>query len=252
MGLVYEMPHEVSYYECDMYGKMTLSMLVAVAIKASEQQSTLLNRGTAYIHSFGLNWIITDYEIWLKRLPKVGEKIHFKTEAIAYNRFFCYRNFGVFDEDGSLLVEIETVFALMNQETRKLARVQDEMIAPYESEKLKSIKRMESILPVEEGEEAIFQIQFFDIDENKHVNNAVYFNWLFSPLGLDFLTTNVPVKIRVRFEKEILYGNQSHSLFEKRMEENRFLTLHEIKVADEVCCRSQIEWKKRETLGLAD
>ena len=46
MGLVYEMPHEVSYYECDLTGTMTVSMLVAVAIKSSEQQSARFNRGT--------------------------------------------------------------------------------------------------------------------------------------------------------------------------------------------------------------
>lgn len=252
MGLIYQMPHEVSYYECDMHGTMTTSMLVAVAIKASEQQSALLDRGTQYIHSLGFNWIITDYGISLKRLPKVGEKIIFKTEASAYNRFFCYRNFWVFDEEGDLIVEIETVFALMNQATRKIARLQDDIVAPYKSEKLTSIKRMSSILPVETGEEAIFQTQFYDIDENKHVNNAVYFNWFFSPLGLAFLTTYVPTKIRVRFEKEILYGDESHSSFEKRISEDQVLTVHEIKVADEVCCRSQIEWKKREPLGVAN
>lgn len=248
MGLVYEMPHEVSYYECDLTGTMTVSMLVAVAIKSSEQQSARFNRGTDYIHSIGLNWIITDYLISLERLPRVGEKLVFKTEAKTYNRFFCYRSFWVFDQKGNLLVEIASVFALMNQTTRKLARVQDEIIAPYESEKQTTIKRMESILPVEKGESMLMTSQFYDIDENKHVNNAVYFQWLFSPLGFDFLTTFVPTKIRVRFEKEILYGSQSQSVFEKREEDTHVTTLHEISVKDEICCRAQIEWKKIETL----
>lgn len=252
MGLVYEMPHEVAYYECDMYGTMTTSMLVAVAIKASEKQSALLERGTDYIHSRGLNWIITDYDLSITRLPRVGEHLIFRTEATAYNRFFCYRNFWVFNKAGEELVKIETVFALMNQSTRKIARVEEAIIAPYESEKITSIKRMSAISPVSQGEERIFQIQFYDIDENQHVNNAVYFNWLFAPLGLEFLTQYVPKKIRVRFEKEILYGNESHSFFEKITEEERLLTVHEIRVLEETCCRAQIEWEKRDTLGLVE
>lgn len=248
MGLIYEMPHEVAYYECDLYGTMTISMLVAVAIQASEKQSALLERGTEYIHSRGLNWIITDYDLSINRVPRVGEELIFRTEATAYNRFFCYRNFWVFDAAGEELVKIETVFALMNQSTRKISRVEEEIIAPYESEKMTSIKRMSNIIPVSQGEEMIFQAQFYDIDENKHVNNAVYFNWLFSPLGWDFLTKHVPKKIRVRFEKEILLGDQSHSFFEKIIAKEQLLTTHEIRVAEETCCRAQIEWENRVTL----
>ncbi|MHC5268263.1 acyl-ACP thioesterase domain-containing protein [Enterococcus sp. LJL98] len=243
MGLTYEMPHEVAYWECDMYGRMTISMLVAVAIAASEKQSNLLERGTDAIHALGLNWIITDYDLTLARLPRVGEKVRFKTEATAYNRFFCYRSFWVFAEDGQELVKIETVFALMNQKTRKIARVQEEIIAPYKSEKLPSIKRMSNILPIEQGEAQAFQIHFFDLDENQHVNNAVYFNWLFAPLGFTFLTNHLPKKIRVRFEKEILYGCQVLSFFEVKKKEGTIETLHEIKVENEICCRAQMEWE---------
>lgn len=246
MGLIYEMAHEVSYYECDMSGQMTPSMLVAVAIKASEQQSEQLGRGTAYIHGLGLNWIITEYEIQVDRLPIVGEKITIKTEATAYNRFFCYRNFWIFNEHGEQLVAIQAIFALMNQTTRKVSRVQDVIIAPYESEAIKSIRRTANFLSLEQFEEAPLTIQYYDIDENHHVNNAVYFTWMFAPLGLDFLSKHVLLDSHIRFEKEVIYGEQPVAFFETLYQDENIITKHEICVAGNVCSRGQMVWQKKE------
>lgn len=245
MGLVYEMQHEVSYYECDMSGQMTPSMLVAVAIKASEQQSEQLARGTEYIHGLGLNWIITEYEIGVTRFPRVGEKIIIKTEAIAYNRFFCYRNFWVLNELGEELVQIQAIFALMNQATRKISRVQEAIIAPYQSEAIKSIRRTASFSPLETTQTSQLTIQYYDIDENHHVNNAVYFTWMFAPLGLEFLSNHVLIDSHIRFEKEVVYGEQPSVHFEIVTDGETITTKHEIIVGDTVCSRGQMVWHKR-------
>lgn len=245
MGLVYEMPHEVAYYECDMNGQMTPSMLVAVAIKASEQQSAQIGRGTQYIHDLGLNWIITEYEIAVHRLPTVNEKITFKTEATAYNRFFCYRDFLVMSETGEEIVKIQSIFALMNQSTRKISRVQEEIIAPYESEAVKSIRRTAHFTPLEQVQEEAVTIQFYEIDENHHVNNAVYFTWMFAPLGLEFLTQHVLVDSHIRFEKEVVYGVRPMIHFEIVEEAEQVMTKHEIIVNGEVYSRGQMTWRKK-------
>lgn len=245
VGLVYEMAHEVAYYECDMNGQMTPSMLVAVAIKASEQQSMQLGRGTSYIHGLGLNWIITEYEIQVKQLPVVGQQLIFKTEAVAYNRFFCYRNFWVFNEQGEELVLIQSIFALMNQETRKISRVQESIIAPYQSEAIKSIRRTANFLPLDQYEETDLTIQYYDIDENHHVNNAVYFTWMFAPLGLEFLASYELVDSHIRFEKEVVYGENPRVRFEKINEGDKMLTKHEIIVDGQVCSRGQMLWHKK-------
>lgn len=246
MGLVYEMKHEVAYYECDMAGQMTPSMLVAVAIKASEEQSKQLGRGTAYIHGLGLNWIITEYEIDVKKLPVVGQQLIFKTEAVAYNRFFCYRNFWVFNEQGEELVLIQAIFALMNQETRKISRVQEGIIKPYQSESIKSIRRTASFLALESRDICPLTIQYYDIDENHHVNNAVYFTWMFAPLGLDFLANYELIDSHIRFEKEVVYGDNPEVHFEKMNTEEGILTKHEILVDGLVCSRGQMVWRKKE------
>jgi len=240
----YTAPHEVSYYECDVNGTMTLSAMIAIAIKVSEDQSDQLNRGSDFVRSFGLTWIVTNYQFFIERLPKVGEKIYISTQAQEYNKYFCYRNFWLTTEEGEELVRIETIFVLMNIETRKLSRVVDEIIAPFESQKITKIKRFGKLEKIVAGESLPYRVRFFDIDSNHHVNNAVYFHWILDVLGRDFLTSYVPKTITIRYDKEVEYGNEIASVVEKIDQDQAMCTRHAIMIHEETCCEALIEWKE--------
>lgn len=251
MAVKYSTQHEVVYYECDFNGTMTFPAMIAAAIKTSEDQSDALNRGSDFVNRFGLTWILTNYQLKITRLPKVGEKITISTMAMEYNKYFCYRHFWLEDEKGNQLALIESVFALMNIENRKMASVPEEIIAPFESEKVKRIRRYPKIEKVAEGQSRSYQVRVYDIDSNQHVNNAVYFNWLMDVLGMDFLTSHEPVFGLVRYDKEIEYGVQVTSCYDIVSTENEatgepvITTRHEIRVGDDVCCEANIQWRKK-------
>ena len=100
MAKKYTKKHEVSYYECDINQTMTFPSMLGIVIKTSEEQSDTLERGSDFVNSFGLTWVITNYSMLITRLPRVGETISITTQAMAYNKFFCYRNFWIHDEQG--------------------------------------------------------------------------------------------------------------------------------------------------------
>ncbi|MGC6769655.1 acyl-ACP thioesterase domain-containing protein [Enterococcus sp. LJL51] len=244
MGKKYAMPYEVAYYDCDITKRMTLPSLLAVVIKTSEEQSALLNRSADFVAGFGLGWVITNYELTITRLPKVGEKLTVTTQAISYNKYFCYRNFWIHDESGEECVFIQSTFVLMNTENRKMSSVLEEIIAPYESEKIKKIHRSEKIEKVENGQSAVYRVRYFDIDGNQHVNNAIYFNWLLDVLGYDFLSQNQPVRVNVKFDKEVEYGHEVESHYEVIETEKGPLSRHEIRIGDQLYCEANIHWEK--------
>lgn len=241
----YTKEHEVAYYECDVNQTMTLPSLVSIAIKVSEEQSSLLQRDKTYIRNLGVTWVIVSYHITLQRLPYVGEKVTFSTEAKEYNKYFCYRYFWVHDKTGNELVKIEAVFALMGIEDRKLSRVSEEIIAPYESQKISKIKRYPRIGKIDHGKKQSYRVRFYDIDSNLHVNNAVYFNWVFDVLGFEFLTHYQPKELTIRFDKEVAYGQTVDSHYEILEEQSAVQSLHEIKIADTTNCEAMITWEKR-------
>lgn len=163
-----------------------------------------------------------------------------------YNKFFCYRNFWIHDEQGEELVKIESVFVLMDFVNRKMSSVNEEIIAPFESEKIKKIKRQEKIEKVEAGFMLPYRVRFYDIDSNQHVNNTMYFNWIIDVLGYDFLTTHIPEKVLIRFDKEVEYGNEIESHYEQIALEDGVQTRHEIRMQDQVYCEANITWRNKE------
>ena len=244
MAKEFSRQHEVVYYECDMNGNMTLPTVISLAIQVSETQSNELNRGSEYIHQHGVTWILTNYHLEITRLPKVDEQIIVTTKADEYNKYFCYRSFWIRTLSGEELVHIQAVFGLMNIETRKLSRVIDEIIAPFESQKITKIKRFGKLEKIVAGKSLPYRVRFFDIDSNHHVNNAVYFHWILDVLGRDFLTSYVPKTITIRYDKEVEYGNEIASVVEKIDQDQAMCTRHAIMIHEETCCEAFIEWKE--------
>lgn len=244
MAKKFTTPYEVAYYDGDITRKMTIPSMLAVVIKTSEEQSDALGRGSDFVASFGLGWVITNYEIHITRLPKVGEKIDVTTQAMAYNKYFCYRNFWIHDEQGNECVLIKSTFVLMDKENRKMSSVLPEIIEPYESEKITKIYRGEKIEKVEAGQFLPYRVRYFDIDGNQHVNNAIYFNWLLDVLGYDFLASHEPTFINVKFDKEVEYGQQVESHYELLEDDEGKSTRHEIRIDGQIYCEANMKWKQ--------
>lgn len=90
-----------------------------------------------------------------------------------------------------------------------------------------------------------YRVRFYDIDSNQHVNNAMYFNWIIDVLGYDFLTTHVPEKVLIRFDKEVEYGNEIESHYEQVEMEHGVKTRHEIRMQEQLYCEANITWKNK-------
>lgn len=242
MAKEYTSSYEVAYYDGDITRKMTISSMLAVMIKVSEEQSDYLNRGSDFVASFDLSWVITNYEMQISRLPRVGETIKITTKAMSYNKYFCYRNFWIRDEQGNECVCIQATFVLINRKNRKMSAVLPEIIAPYESEKISKIKRPKKIEKVLTEQFLTFRVRYFDIDGNRHVNNAVYFNWMLDVLGYDFLVSHEPIAMNVKFDKEVEYGQHIESYYE--IDPQLLVTKHEIRIAGKTYCEANMEWRK--------
>lgn len=245
MAKQYSEKHQIPYYECDTTQFLKIPTLVKMLIKISGAQSEILGVSDEYMASLGLGWIILQHDIEIKRLPKAGEQITLTTEAESYNKFFCYRHFWIHDEKGEECAFMSTTFAVMDMKERKMGSVDEEIIAPFESEKIKRIKRGEKIYPIETSMgEKEYTVRYYDIDLNKHVNNAVYLDWVIDSLDAKFLMSHTPKKIAIKFNKEVLYGDKVFSQFE--LDEEAKVSKHGIVSKGELSAEANIYWHSKD------
>lgn len=139
MGLTYQTKMKIPFDMADMNGHIKLPDVILLSLQVSGLQSIDLGISDQdMLEKYNLVWIITDYDIDVVRLPKFGEEMTIETEALSYNRLFCYRRFTVFDENDVAVIEMMATFVLMDRDSRKVHAVEPKIVAPYEAEFSKS------------------------------------------------------------------------------------------------------------------
>ena len=216
MGLTYQMKMKIPFDMADMNGHIKLPDVILLSLQVSGMQSIELGvSDKAILENYNLVWIITDYDIEVDRLPRFAEEITIETEALSYNRLFCYRRFTIYDETGQELIHMMATFVLMDRDSRKVHAVEPEIVAPYQSDFDKKLIRGPKYESLNEPVSKDYHVRFYDLDMNGHVNNSKYLDWIFEVMGADFLTQYIPKKINLKYVKEVRPGGVITSSVER-------------------------------------
>ncbi|MDR1605564.1 MAG: acyl-[acyl-carrier-protein] thioesterase [Streptococcaceae bacterium] len=241
--LTYSKNYTVPYYESDANGNMKLSSLFNVALQVSGEQSHALGVSDDWVRAqYQCLWVIVAHDAEIRRLPLANEQLKIETVARAYNKFFCYRDFNVYGAKGEQLLTISTTFVLMDAIRRKVARIPDELIAPFEADKLNKVIRGHQYQTLKSATmlERTYHVRFNDIDLNGHVNNSKYLDWMTDSLGFDFLSQYVPQTIHLKYTKEVMYGVDVSS----KLLVDGSQTYHEIVTTDHHA-QAELSWRSK-------
>ena len=166
MGLTYQMKMKIPFDMADMNGHIKLPDVILLSLQVSGMQSIELGISDKdMFERYNLVWIITDYDIDVVRLPRFAEEITIETEALSYNRLFCYRRFTIYDEEGQEIIHMVATFVLMDRESRKVHPVESEIVAPYQSEFSKKLVRGPKYTDLKEAVSKDYHVRFYDLDK---------------------------------------------------------------------------------------
>ena len=244
MGLTYQMKMKIPFDMADMNGHIKLPDVILLSLQVSGMQS--INLGVSdkdVLEQYNLVWIITDYDIDVVRLPQFAEEITIETEALTYNRLFCYRRFAIYDEAGQEIIHMVATFVLMDRESRKVHPVASEIVAPYQSEFSKKLLRGPKYAELEEAISKDYHVRFYDLDMNGHVNNSKYLDWIFEVMGAGFLTNHIPKKINLKYVKEVRPGGMITSSYEL----NQLESNHQVTSDGDINAQAKIIWQEINT-----
>jgi len=243
MGLTYQMKMKIPFDMSDMNGHIKLPSLILLSLQVSGSQSAQLGVSDKEIlEKYNLVWIITEYDIDVIRLPRFAEEMTIETEALSYNRLFCYRRFTIYDESGQAIIQMLASFALMDRDSRKVHSVDPEMVAPYQSEFSKKIIRGPKYTDLDNPTSKDYHVRFYDLDMNGHVNNSKYLDWIFEVMGADFLMDHIPQKINLKYVKEVRPGGMITSSYEL----NGLQSCHQVTSQGVVNAQALIQWTTKE------
>ena len=244
MGLTYQMKMKIPFDMADMNGHIKLPDVILLSLQVSGMQSIELGvSDKTILEDYNLVWIITDYDIEVARLPHFAEEITIETEALSYNRLFCYRRFTIYDEAGQELIHMMATFVLMDRDSRKVHAVEPEIVAPYQSEFSKKLLRGPKYQSLENPISKDYHVRFYDLDMNGHVNNSKYLDWIFEVMGAEFLTQYIPKRINLKYVKEVRPGGMITSSYEL----NQLESNHQVTSDGDINAQAKIIWQEINT-----
>ncbi len=170
-------------------------------------QSEDLNIGLDYLQKQNRIWLLTSWQLHIKKPAVLGDHITIGTWPYAFKGFYGYRNFIMKNDRDEVLAVADSIWAYLDTRTGTPIRVSEEhsgytLEAPYPMEHSgRKIKIPEHMTPCPS-----FPVVKSNIDSYNHVNNGQYIKMAEEYLPEDFIVS----VMRVEYRKQAVSGDIIH------------------------------------------
>ena len=207
---MYTFESRVRYSEVDAELVLTPEAMINYFQDCSTFQSEDLGIGLSYLGERNIAWLVNYWQIDVLRAPRLGERIRIGTSPYEIRGFLGLRNFMMETADGERLVNVNSVWSLMNMKTMYPQRAPQEMLERYElfpKFEMEYLPRKMK-LPQTEGIEASpVTIGHQHLDSNHHVNNAQYVRLALAALEESGMDPQPIGRLRVEYKRQAHLGD---------------------------------------------
>ena len=203
---MYSFDSRIRYSEVDSQGKITLTAILDYFQDCSTFHSEDLDVGLSYLAEKEIAWVLTSWQIEVKRYPAFGEQVTVGTWPYGFQSFFGYRNFTLESKAGELLAYANSVWVLLDLKKGRPTKLSPKMLEVYQLSPQLSMKcdSRKILLPQQMEMQESFPVHKYHIDTNQHVNNGKYVSMAREYLPRDFKIG----KMRAEYRKAAVYGDK--------------------------------------------
>lgn len=178
---------------------------------AAAKHSNIAGIGIKQMEQTRITWVLINWKVDVNRRPKYNENIRVKTWSASVDRLYAYRDFEIYDSDNKLIATATSKWVLMNMDTWKVVKLNDEMADAYKTENM-TIYPDFKYPKVDNSVDLTTNLKDIDItsnmiDINNHVHNTYYYT-----LGIEALPDDLKTKqfdhFDIIYKKEIKKGEK--------------------------------------------
>ena len=174
--------HQVEFtvrgYEVDFRNKASVQTFCYYMEEAAGQHAQKLGLSMERLWDEGKAWVLARMYIETYDFPGIGQKVHINTWPLGIERLQFRRDFELRDENGKILAKALSQWVVMNTITRRLERVEYPGISPENPERVLDEPKWKIPSQSNSPEILQFNVRLSDIDQNNHVNNVRYIEWV--------------------------------------------------------------------------
>ncbi|KAF3341571.1 Palmitoyl-acyl carrier protein thioesterase [Carex littledalei] len=160
-----------------------------------------------------LIWVVSRIQLLVEHYPSWGDVVEVDTWVGASGKNGMRRDWHVRDyKSGQTILRATSVWVMMNKETRRLAKMPEEVraeIGPYFIERLAIRAEDAKKLPKAEKKDSSERFvregltpKWGDLDVNQHVNNVKYIGWILESAPISILEKHELASMTLEYRKE--------------------------------------------------
>lgn len=205
---MYTFESRIRYSETDEQQRLAIPTLVDYFQDCSTFQSEDIGAGLDYMERMHMVWVLASWQVEIKRLPRLGERVVIGTVPYAFKAFLGSRNFCMKSEDGEVLSVANSLWSLLSTDTGKPVNAPQEMMDKYPlGERLDMDYANRKInLEDERVAQEPFVVEQVYVDANHHVNNGKFIGIAAKYLPEGFETKH----LRAEYKKQAFLGDVLH------------------------------------------
>lgn len=205
--MYYRFGGRVRYSETDNTGRLSLEGILNYFQDCSIFQSEDLGRGIRYLKEKELAWVLSYWQIDVKRYPNVCEEIEIGTIPYDIKGFLGYRNFMLKTAAGEELACANTMWTLLDTAKGMPKKVPEEIVSSYPMEERYPMEYMPRKIDIPADMMACghVEVKLHHLDTNMHVNNGQYVRIAKDTLMAE--RERSVVRLRVEYKKSAVLGN---------------------------------------------
>ena len=174
---MYNFTSRIRYSETDAYGRLTPEKLIDYFQDCSTFQSEDSGIGVERMMERGLAWIIVYWRVEICRMPVLGEEVRIGTLPYEMKGGVGLRNFLMETMEGERLAVANSVWTLVDTQTKHPVRIPADIRARYplgDRLDMKYDSRKIRLPDLPGVTKASMAVQEYHLDSNRHMNNGQY------------------------------------------------------------------------------
>ena len=208
--MILENEYTVKLSEIGKENKVTNKAILSYLEDIGGIHSNIAGYGVFEIAQTNLSWILLGWRLQVIRRPKYAEKVKIKTWSKGVVKFYTYRDFEIYDEQGNLIIKASSKWVLLDIEKGKIVRIGPEIMDKYQPETEMAVFDTNEFDKFKEPEEYQYEKEYTvrraDIDVNNHMHNLNYIELANEALPEETYRGALFNDVRITYKKEIKIG----------------------------------------------
>lgn len=200
-------------YECDAFGRMSLPALMNLMQESANRNAIDYGIGIADLAQRGFGWMLMRFHLRIRQYPRYGQTIRVITYPTSVEKYFIHRDFRVIADDGTLLADAGSTWLVFSMDKRTMVPMPDfikTLSVPPGIEPLPKLTLKPDFqnTALEPSTQMQVEVGWLSIDQNQHVNNVAYVQWLIESVDNEILQTRELSEIDLVFRTESHWHDQ--------------------------------------------